>query len=47
MDQGKAVESGSHDELIEKANGRYKELYDMQYASLASSSELWRHSSKF
>lgn len=40
MDQGKAVESGSHDELIEKANGRYKELYDMQYASLASSSEL-------
>lgn len=40
MDQGKAVEAGSHEELIEKPGGRYKELYDMQYASLTTSSEL-------
>lgn len=40
MDQGKAVESGTHEALLEKENGRYRELYEMQYASLTSSSEL-------
>lgn len=40
MDQGKAVEAGSHEDLLEKPGGRYKELYDMQYASLTTSSEL-------
>ena len=40
MDQGKAVESGSHEALLEKENGRYRELYEMQDAGIVSSSEI-------
>ncbi len=40
MDQGKAVESGSHEALLEKENGRYRELYEMQDAAVVSSSEI-------
>ncbi len=32
MDQGRVVESGSHEELLEKEDGRYRELYELQYA---------------
>ena len=31
MDQGKIVEQGTHDELLEK-NGKYKYFYDIQFA---------------
>lgn len=31
VDQGKIVESGSHLELLERADGFYKKLYDMQF----------------
>ncbi|MBK8701135.1 MAG: ABC transporter ATP-binding protein [Saprospiraceae bacterium] len=40
MDQGRAVEFGSHEALLEKEDGRYRELYDMQYAIMAPSSDL-------
>ncbi len=33
MDQGKVVEVGTHEDLLNNADGRYKELYDMQYAN--------------
>jgi ATP-binding cassette subfamily B protein len=32
LDQGRVVEYGHHDELIQIENGRYRELYDMQFA---------------
>jgi ATP-binding cassette subfamily B multidrug efflux pump len=32
MDKGQIVESGSHQELINKANGYYKNLYDSQFS---------------
>jgi ATP-binding cassette, subfamily B, multidrug efflux pump len=32
MDQGSVVEFGPHEELLLKEDGRYRELYDMQYA---------------
>jgi ATP-binding cassette subfamily B protein len=35
MDQGKAVEFGSHEELMSIENGRYKELYELQYDSIS------------
>lgn len=34
FDNGQIVESGSHDELLEK-NGRYKELYEIQFSDLS------------
>ena len=35
MDQGRIVESGSHETLLEK-KGRYYDLYRTQYAGLAT-----------
>lgn len=32
MDKGQIVESGSHQELVNKANGYYKNLYDSQFS---------------
>lgn len=31
MDHGRKLEFGSHNELIQNADGKYKELYDMQF----------------
>jgi len=31
MSHGKAVEIGTHDELIQKENGHYRKLYDLQF----------------
>jgi len=33
MDQGNVVEHGHHDELVQIVDGRYKELYDMQFSN--------------
>jgi ATP-binding cassette subfamily B protein len=33
MDQGRVVEHGHHDELVRMVDGRYKELYDMQFSN--------------
>jgi len=33
MDQGKIIEFGNHDTLVELPEGKYKELYDMQFAT--------------
>lgn len=35
MDQGKIVEQGSHNELLEIANGYYKNLYEVQFANVS------------
>lgn len=35
MDQGKVVEMGTHDDLLNVSNGRYKELHDLQYSVVA------------
>ena len=32
MDHGEIVEMGSHEELLEKPEGKYRQLYDQQYA---------------
>jgi ATP-binding cassette, subfamily B, multidrug efflux pump len=32
MDQGKVIELGTHEDLLKNEDGRYKELYDLQYA---------------
>jgi ATP-binding cassette, subfamily B, multidrug efflux pump len=34
MDKGEAIEFGPHDKLILNENGRYRELYEMQFASV-------------
>lgn len=34
LNEGELVELGSHDELINKEGGRYKHLYEMQFASV-------------
>ena len=34
LNEGNLVELGSHDELIKKEDGRYKHLYEMQFASV-------------
>lgn len=34
LSDGKIVESGTHDTLLDKTNGHYRELYDMQFADL-------------
>jgi len=31
MDSGKIMEQGSHNELIKKENGYYKNLYEVQF----------------
>lgn len=31
MDQGRMIECGSHEELLQIENGKYKELYEMQF----------------
>ena len=31
MDKGNIVEFGSHEDLLQKENGRYRELYEMQF----------------
>ena len=37
MDKGKAIEFGKHDDLIQIEGGRYRELYEMQFATNAMS----------
>ena len=36
MDKGEAIEYGTHDELMQNENGRYRELYEMQFAAVAA-----------
>jgi ATP-binding cassette, subfamily B, multidrug efflux pump len=36
MDKGEAIEFGSHEMLIQKPNGRYRELYEMQFAAMGA-----------
>ncbi len=38
MDKGEAIEFGTHQKLMQIENGRYRELYEMQFASVASPS---------
>jgi len=33
MDKGRIVEYGTHDELLQKQEGRYRELYEMQFVA--------------
>lgn len=35
LEKGEIVELGPHDELVEKENGRYRELYEMQFLEMA------------
>lgn len=37
MDKGQAIEFGKHEDLIQIEDGRYRELYEMQFASNAMS----------
>ena len=39
MDKGEAIEFGRHEELVEIENGRYRELYEMQFAAVTSMTE--------
>ncbi|MFZ1706045.1 MAG: ABC transporter ATP-binding protein [Saprospiraceae bacterium] len=34
LDHGKIVEKGSHENLLEKENGRYKDLFEMQFSEV-------------
>ena len=34
LNEGELVELGAHDELINKPNGRYRHLYEMQFGNL-------------
>ena len=36
MDHGKVVEYGTHVELLKNPNGKYKELYEMQFANITA-----------
>ncbi len=36
MDKGEAIEFGTHAELLKIENGRYRELYEMQFSQLVS-----------
>ncbi|MEM9526798.1 MAG: ABC transporter ATP-binding protein [Bacteroidota bacterium] len=35
LEKGEIVEMGPHDELVEQENGRYRELYEMQFLEMA------------
>ncbi|MEM9258639.1 MAG: ABC transporter ATP-binding protein [Bacteroidota bacterium] len=35
LEKGEIVEMGPHDELVERENGRYRELYEMQFLEMA------------
>jgi ATP-binding cassette subfamily B multidrug efflux pump len=36
LSDGRILESGTHDQLLENADGHYRELYDMQFSELTS-----------
>jgi ATP-binding cassette, subfamily B, multidrug efflux pump len=36
MDKGEAIENGPHEALMQIENGRYRELYEMQFSALAN-----------
>ena len=36
MDKGEAIEFGPHDKLMQIENGRYRELYEMQFSSMVN-----------
>ena len=38
--KGEAIEFGKHEALVEIENGRYRELYEMQFAAVASLAEM-------
>ena len=42
MDKGEAIEFGTHAELLKIENGRYRELYEMQFADAFSVNSLMR-----
>ena len=42
MDKGEAIEFGTHTELLKIENGRYRELYEMQFADALSVNSLLR-----
>jgi ATP-binding cassette, subfamily B, multidrug efflux pump len=39
MDKGEAIEFGPHEKLLQIENGRYRELYEMQFAVASPSGE--------
>lgn len=46
VDQGEIKEIGTHDELMNKENGIYKELYELQFRSNSSVSDLFNVDAK-
>jgi len=36
LDKGQLIESGSHEQLLQIENGRYRQLYDFQFAETAT-----------